>query len=148
MKARDIMTPNPKVVTADEPVMKAAEIMRDLDVGAVPVVEDRSTMRLQGVITDRDVTVRCVAAGHHADCRVSDHMTKGHLATALPEDDVQTVIAQMEHERVRRIPIVSDGGRIAGIVAQADVARKFGPTEPVMVEHALERISEAAPQPG
>lgn len=144
MKARDIMTANPSVVTPDEPVAKAAEIMRELNVGIVPVVDDRQHMRLEGVLTDRDIAVRCVAARHDSRCRVRDHMTTEHLDTVHPDADVSEVIEKMEHERVRRIPVVSDGQHLTGIIAQADLAVKLGPKEPLKVEEVLERVSEPA----
>ncbi len=64
MKAQDIMTRNPDVLTPDEPVSRAAQLMRDRNVGIVPVVEDKSSMKLCGVITDRDIAIRHVAEGH------------------------------------------------------------------------------------
>jgi CBS domain-containing protein len=144
MKARDIMTPNPSVITPDEPIGRAAAIMRVLDVGIVPVVDDATSMRLQGVLTDRDIVVRCVARGHDGRCRVRDHMTADHLDTVGPDADAAEVIARMEGDRVRRIPVVGDDGRVVGIIAQADLAVKLGPKEPLEVEHLLERISEPA----
>ena len=139
MKARDIMTANPRVVTPGEPILRAAELMRELDVGIVPVVDDRSVMRLEGVLTDRDIVVRCVAHGHGTACRVRDHMTAMPLGTVAPDSDVGEVVAIMERDRVRRIPVVEGNGRLAGIIAQADLAVKLGPKEPRRVEHVLER---------
>lgn len=141
MKARDIMTPNPGVVTPEESIAHAAIVMRDLDVGIVPVVGDRTHLKLEGVITDRDIAVRCVAAGHESRCRVRDHMTTDHLDVVRADDDLDAVIAKMERDRVRRIPVVADGSRLVGIIAQADLAVKLGPTEPKVVEEVLERIS-------
>jgi len=142
MKARDIMTANPSVVTPDEPVSKAAGIMRELDIGLVPVVDDRSTMRLEGVITDRDIAVRCVAAQHKPGCRVRDHMTTNHIDTVRPDSDVEEVMNKMEHERVRRIPVVDERAQLAGIIAQADIAIKLGPKEARKVAEVVERVSE------
>lgn len=141
MKARDIMTSDPCVVTQREPVWRAAEIMRDLDIGIVPVVDDSSSMRLLGVITDRDIAVRCVAKKHGSSCTVGDHMTSGHLDTAHPDDDIDTVINLMERDQVRRIPVVSDGDHLVGVIAQADLATKLGPAEPLKIEEVLERVS-------
>jgi CBS domain-containing protein len=145
VKARDIMTPNPAVVTPDAPIARAAEIMRDLDVGIVPVVDDTSRMRLEGVLTDRDIAVRCVAQRHDAKCLVRDHMTARNVDTVTPEADVTQVIAKMEQDRVRRIPVVDEAKRLVGIIAQADLAVKLGPREPLEVEHMLERVSEPVP---
>ena len=143
MKARDIMTSDPFVITEREPVSRAAEIMRDRDVGIVPVVDDRSSMRLLGVITDRDIAIRCVALEHGSSCMVGDHMTSAHLGTVHPDDDVSTVIKLMERDRVRRIPVVSDDNRLDGVIAQADLATKVGPSDPQKIVEILERVSAA-----
>lgn len=143
VKARDLMTRSPAAVTPHEPIARAAEIMHDLDVGIVPVVDNQSSKRLLGVITDRDITVRCVAKKHGSGCSVKDHMTSQHLDTVHCEDDASTVISLMEREQVRRIPVVSGDNRLEGIIAQADLARKLGPKEPLKVEEVLERVSAA-----
>lgn len=143
MKARDLMTPHPHVVTPDDPVSRAAVIMRDHDVGVLPVVDDLSGMRLRGVITDRDIVVRCTAAKHWPDCAVADHMTLGPLDTVSPAADAHEVMELMKEDRVRRV-LVTEGERLVGVIAQADLARREGPVEPVEVVTVLERISEPA----
>jgi CBS domain-containing protein len=147
MKAQDIMTANPAAVTPNDSLGHAAEIMRSRGVGLVPVVDDLQRMHLEGVITDRDIAVRCVAHQHGTGCRVSDHMTSGQLDTVHPDDDVGEVIARMKRDQVRRIPVVDERGRLAGIIAQADLATKLGPKEPTQVEQVLERISAPATAP-
>ena len=122
MKARDIMTANPRTVTPDESVSRAAEIMREADVGVVPVVEDSGSMRLAGLITDRDIALRIVAEGRDNTATVREIMSSG-LATVRPDDDLDRVTELMKSEQVRRIP-VCDGDRLVGIIAQADVARE------------------------
>jgi CBS domain-containing protein len=139
MKARDIMTANPECVTREDSLQRAAEIMRDVDVGAVPVVDDRNSMRLVGVITDRDITVRHVAGDNGENCRVGDHMTSGRLFTVSPDDEADHVLDRMKAEQVRRIPVV-EGERIVGIIAQADVATEgFSDAE---TGEVVEKISE------
>lgn len=141
MHARDIMTQNPQVVTPNDPVERAAAIMRDRNVGAVPVVDDRTHRHLVGVLTDRDIVIRCVAPKHGAGCTVSDHMTHDRLDTVLPDDDVSKVLGLMERDQVRRIPVVDADNRLEGIIAQADIATKLGPSQPLKVEGLLERVS-------
>ena len=121
MKARDIMTSNPEVVTRQESVTRAAQIMRDHDVGLVPVVDDRTSMRLTGVITDRDITVRFVAEGRTGEATVGDLMSAGTIASVSPDTSVSDVMDRMKTEQVRRIPVCEDD-RIVGIIAQADLA--------------------------
>ena len=142
MLARDIMTRDPAVVTPDDTVSRAAQIMRERDVGIVPVVNDRTHMRLEGVLTDRDIAVRCVAERHLRDCRVADHMTSDHLDTTRADATIEDVIDTMEHDRVRRIPVVDERDRLVGIIAQADIALRVGPKEPRKIETLLEHISE------
>jgi CBS domain-containing protein len=116
------MTANPRTVTPADSISRAAEIMRDTDVGIVPVVEDAGTMRLAGVVTDRDIAVRIVAEGRDSNVNVREIMSSG-LATVRPDDDVERVTELMKSEQVRRIPVV-EGDRLVGIIAQADVARE------------------------
>ena len=122
MKAHEIMTSKPEVVTPQEPISRAAQIMRDKDVGLVPVVRDTSSMMLEGVITDRDVAVRHVAHCHTTDCSVASHMSRDHISAVDQSDDVQTVLATMERAEVRRVPVTDKGGKLVGIIAQADIA--------------------------
>jgi CBS domain-containing protein len=122
MKAHEIMTSKPEVVTPQDPISRAAQIMRDKDVGLVPVVRDTSSMMLEGVITDRDVAVRHVADGHTSDCSVASHMSREHISAVDQSDDVQTVMATMERAEVRRVPVTDKNGKLVGIIAQADIA--------------------------
>lgn len=142
MLARDIMTRNPAVVTPGESIAHAAEIMREKNIGIIPVVNDRTHMRLEGLITDRDIAVRCVAERHDPSCRVMDHMTTDHLDTVRADTSVDDVMRAMRHDRVRRIPVVEEGERLVGIIAQADLALHVGPLEPEKVESVLQQISE------
>jgi CBS domain-containing protein len=122
MKAHEIMTSKPEVVTPQDPISRAAQIMRDKDVGLVPVVRDTSSMMLEGVITDRDVAVRHVADCHTSDCSVASHMSREHISAVDQSDDVQTVLATMERAEVRRVPVTDKNGKLVGIIAQADIA--------------------------
>lgn len=141
MKSRDLMTAKPFVLTPTDSIRRAAEVMRNINVGAMPVVQSQTTPILAGIITDRDIAVRCVAEGHAPTCTVSTHMTDSGLQTAEPEDDAVEVIAKMERAQVRRIPVVDADYKLVGIIAQADVARKLGPSDPKLVDEVLEKIS-------
>lgn len=143
MKARDIMTENPECLTEGETVQQAAKRMRELNVGLIPVVDDGSSRRLRGVITDRDIAVRHVAEGHDGDCTVGEEMSKDNLITATPEDDVDTLMSRMREGRVRRIPVVENDS-VIGIVAQADLAVETGASRAEEVERTVEKISEPA----
>ncbi len=139
MKTREIMSANPRCLTPDASVRDAAQLMREGDFGLVPVVDSEENRHLEGVISDRDITVRCVAEGHDGSCRVGDHMSRD-TRTALEDDDVDRVMDVMRREQVRRVPVVSDSGRLVGIVAQADLALQLD--DESSVEKTVERISE------
>ena len=141
MKARDIMTPRPFVVTPMDAIANAAEIMRYEDIGGVPVVEDIARPRLVGLITDRDITTRWVARGHHTSCLVGDIMTPAPLQTVSPDADVSEIVRSMERAQIRRIPVVSDDGVLIGIVAEADVATKLSPMESLPLRKRVKKFS-------
>jgi CBS domain-containing protein len=122
MKAHEIMTSRPEVVTPQDRISRAAQIMRDKDIGLVPVVRDTSSMMLEGVITDRDVAVRHVADRCTEDCAVGSHMSRDRISAVDESDDVQTVMATMERAEVRRVPVTDKNGKLLGIIAQADIA--------------------------
>ncbi len=143
MKARELMTENPETVTEQDTLETAAQKMRDLNIGLVPVIDDAGSRRLRGVITDRDITVRHVAEGHGPGRHVGDAMTRETLYTVTPDDDVDTVMARMREGQVRRIPVV-DSDRIVGMIAQADLAVETDDARATEVEHTVETISEPA----
>ena len=116
------MTPNPFVVTPTELVSHVAQMMRDHEVGLIPVVADRDSLRLVGVITDRDIAVRHVAGKHAGDCAISAHMTSKDLETVDEGVDAEAVLAAMRRREIRRIVVVNRDGRVVGVIAQADVA--------------------------
>ena len=136
------MTPEPEVLLPWDPLSRAAEIMRDYDVGIVPVVNDRARLRVIGVITDRDIVIRHVAQGHHHECPAEDAMTREPLFAVEPDDDLETVLAIMRTQKVRRVLVISPSGRLLGIISQADLLLHAGPQNSGAVEHVLSVISE------
>ena len=137
MKARDIMTQNPRVVTPETPVQEAARLMKTEDTGVLPVVEASTSRRLVGVLTDRDIAIRVVAEGRNGAV-VRDVMSPS-VRTCRADDDVDDVMRVMADEQIRRIPIVDDAGTVVGIVSQADLVRE-GPDR--RAERTIEQISE------
>jgi CBS domain-containing protein len=137
MKAQDIMSKNPRTVTPETAIQEAARLMKDEDVGVLPVVESASSKRLVGMITDRDITVRVVAEGK-ATASVRDAMTSG-VRTCKADDSAKDVMELMGREQVRRVPIVDDRGELIGIVAQADVVLEG---DDKRAEDAIEKISQ------
>lgn len=142
--AWQIMTEDPTTVTADTTLAVAAQLMRELDVGVIPVVDDDEGGRLAGVITDRDMVVRALAEGKGGKETVGDHMSAD-VTSVAPGDSVRDVLDVMKHERVRRVPVTDDDGRLVGIISQADLAVSYAGLDVVReteVEEAIERISE------
>lgn len=147
MNASELMTPDPFTVTPDDSMARAAEVMRNIGVGAVPVVSSQKDLFLRGIITDRDIAIRCVAANHGTgSCRVADHMTPVPLHTVLPSAHQAEVLSAMETAQVRRLPVIDSAGKLVGIIAQADVARKLGTASPRTVDEMLEIVSAPACQ--
>jgi CBS domain-containing protein len=142
MKISEIMSKNPRSVSPDTPVSEAAQLMKEEDVGLVPVVERvggaETRGRLVGVVTDRDIAIRAVAEGRAVDSPVSDVMSGG-VKTCSPDDSVEDAMAMMGREQVRRIPIVDERGSLVGVVSQADVVRMAGKDR--QAEKTVEQIS-------
>lgn len=145
-RAAAIMTENPECVTPDTKLTEVARKMRELNVGIIPVVESMENRRLQGVITDRDITVRAVAEGKDGNAAVRDCMTSD-VESVNKNDSVEEVLSVMEREQVRRVPVTDREGRLVGIIAQADLAVDFAGDDnrrESMVEDTIQRISEPA----
>lgn len=121
MKISEIMSE--RVVTIDqrEPVIAAARLLKRMNLGALPVT-DRSG-KLVGMLTDRDIVVRCVAAGGNArEMTVGDIMSRG-VVTASPDSEVSDAARRMGRGQVRRLPVV-ESGKLVGMLSLADMARR------------------------
>ena len=114
---RDIMTRGAEIVSPDASIQEAAQIMKDIDVGAVPVCNGD---RIVGMITDRDIALRAVAEGKH-DCAVKDVMSEG-LAWVFEDDEVTAAAAKMKEKQVRRLPVMSADKRLVGMLSLGDLA--------------------------
>ncbi len=117
---RDIMTPNPRSVESSASVVEAARIMRDEDVGIVPVVEGD---RLVGTVTDRDIAIRVVAEGRNPEPTTAGEIASRELVTIDPQQDLDEALRLMARHQVRRLPVVEEDGKLVGVVAQADIAK-------------------------
>jgi CBS domain-containing protein len=139
MRARDIMTHEPACCTPDTPAAEVAQLMRENDCGAIPVVDGEDSRTLVGVVTDRDIALRGVGEGRNPDVPVGELMTPSPQSCS-PEDDVHDVEQLMMRKQVRRVPIIDAAGHLVGIIAQADLARKLGNEQEVgeLVEHISE----------
>jgi CBS domain-containing protein len=137
MKASDIMTRNPETVTPGTFIGDVARLMRDLDVGMVPIAQDG---KLLGVITDRDITVRVTAAGLNPyESPVQDFMSPN-VVKVSPDDDVEQVRQIMADRQIRRVLVV-DGDNVVGVISLGDVSTRDR-SEDAAAGAVLEEISE------
>jgi len=139
-RVRDIMTANPSTVSEKDTVRDAARIMADQDTGVVPVVNGR---RIVGLVTDRDIVVRLVAAGKDpASANVREAMTSS--VRAVNEDSsVDDALRMMSNAQVRRVPVVNGNDELVGIVSFGDIATETNRDS--RVGQAIEQISEGRP---
>jgi CBS domain-containing protein len=140
MKAQDIMSRNPACVTPETPLAEAARLMKQEDVGVVPVVESESSKRLVGLITDRDIAIRAVGEGRDGNTTSVGHIMTSEVRSASPDDSVNDIMALMGREQVRRVPIVDERGALVGIIAQADIVIEA--KDDKQAEKTVERISQ------
>ena len=141
-KCSDVMTPEPACCEPGEPLTRVADIMKREDVGAIPVVDSKSSRRLVGIVTDRDIVVKVVAGGHDVQvATVRDAMTSN-PTTCREDQDVKAALEHMAERQVRRMPVVDGEGRLRGIIAQADVATR------VHQDKATGELVEAISEPG
>ena len=120
--ARDLMTPDPKCVKEDETLVDAARMMRDLDVGALPICGNDD--RLKGMVTDRDIVVKCIAEGGDPKSVTAGSLGQGKPITIGADDDISEALETMQKYQVRRLPVI-DGHDLVGIISQADIARSL-----------------------
>lgn len=120
-KVESVMRRDPVCCTPDEGVVECARMMEQEDVGMIAVVESRDTRKLVGVVTDRDICIEVVGAGRDpTECTVEDCMTD-ELFTVKASDDLGQALELMARERIRRVPVVDDGGAIVGVVEQPEI---------------------------
>ena len=124
--ARDIMTPDPQCVKEDETLVDAARMMRDLDVGALPICGNDN--RLKGMLTDRDIVVKSIADGGDPSTVVAGSLAEGKPITIGADVDIRDALVVMSDHQVRRLPVI-DEHDLVGIISQADIALSLSATE-------------------
>ena len=118
MKIGDIMAREFETVAAEATIEGAAQIMAELDVVVLPV-HDRD--ELVGILTERDITVRVVAAGRvPADAKVAEIMSSD-VFSCRPDDDADAIFKQMSERKIRQVPVLDDQGKLVGLVTLAAV---------------------------
>jgi CBS domain-containing protein len=142
MTCKDIMTPNPSCCVPGDSVAIAAQIMRRNDVGPVLVVSDQRDNRLVGIVTDRDLALKVIAEGRDPHTTRVDEVMSLNPVCCREDDSTEQALRLMSQNQVRRIPIVDEGNRLRGIVAQADLARNVDEED---IGRTVEQISEPYP---
>jgi CBS domain-containing protein len=138
-KIREVMTRDVEVINPTDTLRDAAEKMRSLNVGPLPVCDGQ---RVLGMITDRDIVVRAIAIGKDpASTPVSEAMSSG-IEYCLEDDDVDTVLDRMKEHQLRRFIVVDQDKKLVGIVAIGDLSQEVSDAK---VGEALGGISEPGP---
>ena len=117
---QEVMTSNPRTCSADGTIVEAARLMKDEDVGIIPIVDGE---KLIGTITDRDIAVKLVAEGKDPQSTTVREIASTNLVTIDPQQNLDEALRLMAKHQIRRLPVVEEDGKLIGIVAQADVAR-------------------------
>lgn len=137
-KISDVMTRDVRVIGPQESVQRAAQLMDQLNVGALPVCDGR---RLVGMITDRDITVRATSAGEAPEGVSVEEVMTDQVRWCYEDQSVDEVMQQMADTQIRRVPVVErDSRTLVGIVSLGDLATKHS----AQVDRTLEEISTPA----
>jgi CBS domain-containing protein len=140
MKVKDAMTVDVEVARPADTIQQVARRMSEIDTGVIPICDGT---KVQGVITDRDITIRVVAEGGDINAPVSQYMTED-VEYAYESDDLDKVTRRMGDLQIRRMIVVNADKDLAGIISLGDVAREG---KAKVVGQALEDISESGDQP-
>jgi len=117
---RQLMTVRPRTVKVGDTIVEAAKVMRGEDSGIAPIVDGD---RLVGVLTDRDIVTRVIAAERDPKLVKVEEIASLNLVTVDPDQGLEEALRLMAQHQIRRLPVVEEDGKLIGIVAQADVAR-------------------------
>jgi CBS domain-containing protein len=138
MKIREIMTSGARCISPDASLTKAASLMRELNVGSLPVCEND---RLAGMITDRDIAIRAVAEARDLPGTPVRAIMSPEVVYAFEDQDVEDAARVMEMNQIRRLPILNRDKRLVGILALGDIATEAGDR---LTGEALREISQPA----
>jgi CBS domain-containing protein len=136
MRVAEVMTRDVQTVSPGDTIQKAAAAMDNLNVGVLPVCDGE---HLQGVITDRDITVRATAAGHSpTETKVGDVMTD-QIDYVFEDDDVEEAANKMKARQIRRLPVIDRDKKLVGVISLGDIATKQGGRQ---AADALQQVSK------
>ncbi|PHY12378.1 signal transduction protein [Caulobacter sp. B11] len=136
MKVSDAMTSQVSTAAPTDSVRQVAQTMAHVDSGAVPIVDNGKVV---GLVTDRDIVLRVVAEGRSFDSPISEAMSDGEVYSVTAEDNLADATAKMANHQIRRLVVLDEAGKLAGILSLGDVAKDYGAKQ---VGKTLEEISE------
>jgi CBS domain-containing protein len=120
MKVRDAMAKTVSSARKSDKVIDVAKKMKQEDAGFIPVLENGGT--LIGVITDRDIVIRCIAEGHDPRSETAEHLMSRQVTIISPDDDIEQAAKMMEREEIRRLP-VAENGRLVGVLSHGNLVQ-------------------------
>ncbi len=139
--AGDIMHRGAQWIPAHETLDRAAQLMRDLGVGALPISDENE--RLCGILTDRDIVIGCVAMGHDPSRVTAGEMAQGTPRWIDANADISDVLREMKEHQIRRLPVI-DNKRLVGMISEADLARNLPESD---VAHWAESVYARTTEP-
>jgi CBS domain-containing protein len=144
MKVQEIMTKDPDCCLPSDSAQKAAKIMKQADVGVVPVVATGLDQKVVGIVTDRDLCLSVVAEGSDPASVTLEKCMTGKIVSCQPNDDIQRAAQLMEENQIRRIPVVNEDNEIIGIVSLADIAQSAASRAGETLKEVSEPSAEAS----
>ena len=136
---QDIMTKDPVCCEPTDSAQRTARLMKERNVGAIPICESHGT-KLLGIVTDRDLAVRVVAEGRDPRSTTVDTVMTRRVFSCRPEDDLDKALKLMEQHQVRRVPVMDQQSRIVGIITQGDIAIRL--KDPQTIAEVVTEVSK------
>ena len=139
-KCRDVMTRDPISAHPEDTVAQVARLMKQKDIGPVPIVSKNNGRNLMGIVTDRDLAIHVVAEGRDPKTTLVRDVMTTDVVTCSADDDIELALDAMSTNQLRRIPVVDDDNMLVGIIAQADIATRMN--KPEKTGEVVKEISE------
>ncbi len=139
-KCSEVMTKDPVCCLPNDSVAKVAELMKNQNIGSIPVIESQQTRKLVGIVTDRDLALKIVSEGRDAKSTFVEAVMTRKVVTCFADDDLQKALDAMAQHQLRRMPVVDNDNKLVGIIAQADVATRVD--QPEKTAEMVKEISQ------
>ena len=146
MRIKHVMTKDPSCCVPSDSAQHAASIMRDEHAGIVPVIDNEQSRRIAGVVTDRDLCMNVVAEGRDPSAVTVEQCMTTKVVTCSPNDSVERATELMRENQIRRIPVVSEGHELQGIVTLADVVER-ATIKTTQIHETLKKVSAPTEEP-